>query len=100
MVGAVASAAWAAGLFLIGGKSSDADLRGYSAPSHMCSSADYSSFLRRAGRRHRRRGLPRQPGHRRRLLEQYDQDTNPPALSDVDDWLRKDAKATLGQLKG
>ncbi|WP_236053171.1 MULTISPECIES: hypothetical protein [Streptomyces] len=44
-VGAVvASAAWAAGVFLVGGKGDSADLRGYSAPSDMCSSADYSSF--------------------------------------------------------
>ncbi|MEU6666877.1 hypothetical protein [Streptomyces sp. NPDC046727] len=44
-VGAVvASAAWAAGVFLIGGKGASADLRGYSAPSNMCSSADYASF--------------------------------------------------------
>lgn len=25
---------------------------------------------------------------------------NPPALGDVDDWPKKDAKATLGRLKG
>ncbi|MFH9089476.1 hypothetical protein [Streptomyces sp. NPDC017673] len=44
-VGAVvASAAWAAGVLLIGGRNDSADLRGYSAPSNMCSSADYSSF--------------------------------------------------------
>ncbi|MGW7258792.1 hypothetical protein [Streptomyces sp. NPDC054834] len=44
VVGAVvASAAWAAGVFLIGGKDS-ADLRGYSAPSNLCSGGDYSSF--------------------------------------------------------
>ncbi|MEU5708206.1 hypothetical protein [Streptomyces flaveolus] len=44
-VGAVvASAAWAAGVFLVGGRGDSADLRGYSAPSNMCSSADYSSF--------------------------------------------------------
>ncbi|MEV5149636.1 hypothetical protein AB0L14_36005 [Streptomyces sp. NPDC052727] len=44
-VGAVvASAAWAAGVLLVGGQSDSADLRGYSAPSNMCSSADYSSF--------------------------------------------------------
>ncbi|MEU6551425.1 hypothetical protein ABZ915_14250 [Streptomyces sp. NPDC046915] len=42
-VGAVvASAAWAAGVFLIGKDS--ADLRGYSAPSNLCSGGDYSSF--------------------------------------------------------
>ncbi|MFE0454410.1 hypothetical protein ACFW2D_24635 [Streptomyces sp. NPDC058914] len=45
VVGAVvASAAWAAGVFLIGGRGADADLGGYSAPSNLCSSADYSSF--------------------------------------------------------
>lgn len=45
VVGAVvASAAWAAGVFLIGGRGADADLRGYTAPSNLCSSADYSSF--------------------------------------------------------
>ncbi|MEV5174113.1 hypothetical protein AB0L10_24250 [Streptomyces flaveolus] len=44
-VGAVvASAAWAAGVFLVGARGDSADLRGYSAPSNMCSSADYSSF--------------------------------------------------------
>ncbi|MEU2061201.1 hypothetical protein [Streptomyces sp. NPDC013455] len=44
-VGAVvASAAWGAGVLLVGGKSDSADLRGYSAPSNLCSSADYSSF--------------------------------------------------------
>ncbi|MBL1084533.1 hypothetical protein JK359_21620 [Streptomyces actinomycinicus] len=44
-VGAVvASAAWAAGVFLVGGAGDSAELRGYSAPSNMCSSADYSSF--------------------------------------------------------
>ncbi|MFF5533847.1 hypothetical protein ACFY71_15375 [Streptomyces cinerochromogenes] len=44
-VGAVvASAAWAAGVFLVGGKGDSADLRGYSAPSNLCSDADYSSF--------------------------------------------------------
>ncbi|GGS61310.1 hypothetical protein GCM10010206_24140 [Streptomyces cinerochromogenes] len=44
-VGAVvASAAWAAGVFLVGGKGDSADLRGYSAPSNLCSGADYSSF--------------------------------------------------------
>ncbi|MEU5591777.1 hypothetical protein [Streptomyces sp. NPDC020298] len=44
VVGAVvASAAWAAGVFLIAGKDS-ADLRGYSAPSNLCSGGDYSSF--------------------------------------------------------
>ncbi|MFI1760644.1 hypothetical protein ACH41H_01000 [Streptomyces sp. NPDC020800] len=45
VVGAVlASGAWAAGVFLIGGKSDSADLRGYTAPSNMCSDADYASF--------------------------------------------------------
>ncbi|WP_225833542.1 hypothetical protein [Streptomyces sp. NK08204] len=45
VVGAlVASAAWAAGVFLIGGTGDSADLRGYSAPSNLCSGADYSSF--------------------------------------------------------
>ncbi|MFF4394988.1 hypothetical protein [Streptomyces sp. NPDC001480] len=44
VVGAVvASAAWAGGVFLIGGKDS-ADLRGYSAPTNLCSGGDYSSF--------------------------------------------------------
>ncbi|MFJ9019830.1 hypothetical protein ACIRPU_07560 [Streptomyces sp. NPDC102259] len=43
-VGAVlASAAWAAGVFLIGAEA-DPDLRGYSAPSNLCNSTDYSSF--------------------------------------------------------
>ncbi|MFD7133439.1 hypothetical protein [Streptomyces sp. NPDC059894] len=40
----VASAAWAAGVFLIGGRGDDAELRGYSAPSNLCTSADYSTF--------------------------------------------------------
>ncbi|MFG2602372.1 hypothetical protein ACGFT2_02225 [Streptomyces sp. NPDC048514] len=45
VVGAVvASAAWAGGVLLLGGKGDDADLRGYTAPGNMCSSADYSSF--------------------------------------------------------
>jgi hypothetical protein len=45
VVGAVvASAAWAAGVFLVGGVGADADLRGYTAPANLCSSADYSSF--------------------------------------------------------
>ncbi|MEU2424323.1 hypothetical protein ABZ619_25465 [Streptomyces sp. NPDC007851] len=44
-VGAVvASAAWAAGLFLTGGFGNGADLRGYQAPANLCSGADYSSF--------------------------------------------------------
>ncbi|MGW0876492.1 hypothetical protein ACWD3Z_39345 [Streptomyces sp. NPDC002740] len=43
-VGAVlASAAWAAGVFLIGAEA-DPDLRGYAAPSNLCNSTDYSSF--------------------------------------------------------
>ncbi|MGW0881922.1 hypothetical protein [Streptomyces sp. NPDC002671] len=45
VVGAVvASAVWAGGVFLIGGKGDSADLRGYSAPTNLCSGADYSSF--------------------------------------------------------
>ncbi|MEU8654635.1 hypothetical protein [Streptomyces sp. NPDC048737] len=45
VVGAVvASAAWAAGVFLVGGKDAEADLRGYTAPANLCSSTDYSSF--------------------------------------------------------
>ncbi|WP_229713096.1 hypothetical protein [Streptomyces fuscichromogenes] len=45
VVGAVvASAGWAAGLFLTGGLGAGADLRGYRAPANLCSSADYSSF--------------------------------------------------------
>ncbi|MFI6035812.1 hypothetical protein ACIBBD_16890 [Streptomyces sp. NPDC051315] len=45
VVGAlVASAAWAAGVFLIGGAEADADLRGYTAPANLCTVADYSSF--------------------------------------------------------
>ncbi|MET8814943.1 hypothetical protein ABZW47_23435 [Streptomyces sp. NPDC004549] len=44
VVGAVvASAAWATGVFLIGAPG-DADLRGYAAPSDLCTSADYSAF--------------------------------------------------------
>ncbi|RPE37846.1 hypothetical protein EDD90_0709 [Streptomyces sp. Ag109_O5-1] len=44
-VGAVvASAAWAAGVFLTGGFGDKADLRGYTAPANLCSGADYSSF--------------------------------------------------------
>ncbi|MGW2047071.1 hypothetical protein ACWCPF_18105 [Streptomyces sp. NPDC001858] len=39
----VASAAWAAGVFLVSA-ANDPDLRGYSAPSNLCNSADYSSF--------------------------------------------------------
>ncbi|MDX3802037.1 hypothetical protein [Streptomyces sp. AK04-3B] len=44
VVGAVAaSAAWAAGVFLVPA-GSDVDLRGYSAPVNLCNSTDYSSF--------------------------------------------------------
>ncbi|MDX3244495.1 hypothetical protein [Streptomyces sp. ME18-1-4] len=44
VVGAVvASAAWAAGVFLIGA-GADPDLRGYPAPANLCNSTDYSSF--------------------------------------------------------
>ncbi|MCF4136665.1 hypothetical protein L1856_06950 [Streptomyces sp. Tue 6430] len=44
-VGAVvASAAWAAGVFLTGGEDAGADLRGYTAPVNLCSSTDHSSF--------------------------------------------------------
>ncbi|MER6561281.1 hypothetical protein ABT300_26815 [Streptomyces sp. NPDC001027] len=44
VVGALAaSAAWAAGVFLIP-SGSDVDLRGYSAPVNLCNSTDYSSF--------------------------------------------------------
>ncbi|MEU6816656.1 hypothetical protein [Streptomyces sp. NPDC046860] len=45
VVGAVAaSAVWAAGVLLIGATAGAADLRGYAAPSDLCSRADYSSF--------------------------------------------------------
>ncbi|MFC9156718.1 hypothetical protein ACFTT0_17260 [Streptomyces bauhiniae] len=45
VVGAVAaSAVWAAGVFLIGAAANAADLRGYTAPSDLCSRADYGSF--------------------------------------------------------
>ncbi|MER6732063.1 hypothetical protein [Streptomyces puniciscabiei] len=197
-VGAVvASAAWAGGVFLLGGKGDSADLRGYSAPSDMCSSADYSSFkdeypegdssptktslknvaldegfcsvgLKKTGSTYADAYLSMQldlhkktnPGPEftatwknygdshtgydvspvsgigdeaylvsqdttsgssgsgsryatlavrdgwvtytmsySAYLTSYDQDKNPPALSDVDDWLKKDAKATLGRLK-
>ncbi|MEU0335899.1 hypothetical protein [Streptomyces sp. NPDC006193] len=41
----LASAAWAAGVLLADGAGGgEADLRGYSAPSDLCSTADYSSF--------------------------------------------------------
>ncbi|MFE6823324.1 hypothetical protein [Streptomyces sp. NPDC057690] len=44
VVGAVlASAAWAAGVFLIGAED-EPELSGYSAPSNLCNSTDYSSF--------------------------------------------------------
>ncbi|MFI1704900.1 hypothetical protein ACWDDN_31705 [Streptomyces griseoruber] len=39
----VASAAWAAGVFLIAG-ADKADLAGYTAPSNLCNAIDYSSF--------------------------------------------------------
>ncbi|MEV6114584.1 hypothetical protein AB0L59_19210 [Streptomyces sp. NPDC052109] len=198
-VGAVvASAAWAGGVFLVGGKNDSADLRGYSAPSNMCSSADYSSFrteypeddstptktslknvaldesycslgLKKTGSSYADAYLSMQLDLHRKTdpgpeftatwrnygdshtgydvspvsgigdeaylvgqdttsgssssgsryatlavrdgwvtytmtysayFTSYDQDKNPPALSDVDDWLKKDAKATLGQLRG
>ncbi|MGW0841790.1 hypothetical protein ACWD26_16790 [Streptomyces sp. NPDC002787] len=41
---AVASAAWAGGVFLLGDDDTAADLRGYRAKSNLCSSVDYSSF--------------------------------------------------------
>ena len=45
VVGAVvASAGWAAGLFLTGGFGTGADLRGYRAPANLCAGSDYSSF--------------------------------------------------------
>ncbi|MFG3197134.1 hypothetical protein ACGFYT_13470 [Streptomyces sp. NPDC048208] len=45
VVGAVvASAAWAAGVFLIGATAGAADLGGYAAPSDLCSRSDYTSF--------------------------------------------------------
>ncbi|MFI2435822.1 hypothetical protein [Streptomyces sp. NPDC018693] len=41
----VASAAWAGGVFLLGGGvTGSADLRGYSAPENLCTTMDYSSF--------------------------------------------------------
>lgn len=44
VAGAVAaSAAWAAGVFLIGA-GADPDLRGYASPSNLCNSTDYTSF--------------------------------------------------------
>ncbi|MFI9803686.1 hypothetical protein ACIHEJ_04820 [Streptomyces sp. NPDC052301] len=198
-VGAVvASAAWAGGVFLVGGKGDSADLRGYAAPSNMCSGADYSSFkdeypgddssptknslkdkaldesycslgLKKSGSSYADAYLSMQLDLHKRTdpgpeftatwknygdshtgydvapvggigdeaylvsqdttsgssssgsryatlavrdgwvtytmsysvyLSSYDQDKNPPALSDVEEWLKKDAKATLGQLKG
>ncbi|QYX75423.1 hypothetical protein [Streptomyces akebiae] len=41
---AVASAAWAGGVFLLGKDDTEADLRGYQAKSDICPSVDYSSF--------------------------------------------------------
>ncbi|MFI2206375.1 hypothetical protein ACH47Z_37535 [Streptomyces sp. NPDC020192] len=198
-VGAVvASVIWAGGVFLIGGKGDSADLRGYSAPANMCSSADYSSFkseypqddstptkntlknpaldesycslgLKKTGSTYADAYLTMQLDLHRKTdpgpeftamwknygdshtgydvsrvsgigdeaylvsqdttggsstsgsryatlavrdgwvtyemtysayLSSYDQDKNPPTLSSVTDWLKKDAKATLGQLKG
>ncbi|RZU36390.1 hypothetical protein EV284_3880 [Streptomyces sp. BK022] len=40
----VASAAWAAGVLVIGAAADEPDLRGYTAPSDLCSRADYGSF--------------------------------------------------------
>ncbi|MEU7426142.1 hypothetical protein [Streptomyces sp. NPDC040750] len=198
VVGAVvASAAWAAGVFLLGGRDEGADLRGYAAPGNMCSSADYSSFkdeytqddssptrtslkdtaleesscsvgLKKPGSSYADAYLSMQLDLHRKTdpgpeftatwknygdshkdydvtpvngigdeaylvsqdttngsssgsryatiavrdgwvtytmsysvyLSSYDQDKNPPALTDVTQWLRTDAKATLGQLKG
>ncbi|WBO68062.1 hypothetical protein [Streptomyces camelliae] len=199
VVGAVvASAAWAGGVFLIGGKSDSADLRGYAAPADLCSRADYSSFkseypqddatptkntlknpaldesycslgLKKTGSTYADAYLTMQLDLHRKTdpgpeftalwknyadshsgyevstvsgigdeaylvsqdttggsagsgsrsatltvrdgwvtyemtynayLSSYDQDKNPPSLGSVTDWLKKDAKATLGQLKG
>ncbi|MFF7972415.1 hypothetical protein [Streptomyces sp. NPDC007905] len=197
-VGAVvASAAWAAGVFLIGGMGDSADLRGYSAPSNMCSDADYSSFkdeypesdsspthsslkdraldesycslnLKKTGSSYADAYLSIQVDLHRKTdpapeftatwknyddshtgydvnpvkgigdeaylvsqdttsgsssgsryatlavrdgwvtytmsysayLSSYDQDKNPPGLTDVSDWLKTDTRATLEQLKG
>ncbi|MEV6836898.1 hypothetical protein AB0N17_20710 [Streptomyces sp. NPDC051133] len=198
-VGAVvASAAWAAGVFLVGGTSDSADLRGYAAPANMCSGADYSSFkaeypaddstptknslkdkaldesycslgLKKTGSSYADAYLTMQLDLHKKsdpgpeftatwknygdshtgydvspvsgigdeaylvsqdttsgssssgsryatlavrdgwvtytmsysvYLSSYDEDKSPPALSDVDEWLKKDAKATLGQLRG
>jgi hypothetical protein len=197
-VGAVvASAAWAAGVFLLGGVGDSADLRGYSAPANMCSGADYSSFkdeypendtspthnslkdkaldesycslsLKKSGSTYADAYLSVQVDLHRKTdpapeftatwknygdshtgydvspvkgigdeaylvsqdttsgssssgsryatlavrdgwmtytmsysayLSSYDQDKNPPALSDVTDWLKTDTRATLDQLK-
>ncbi|MEU0005644.1 hypothetical protein ABZ079_15490 [Streptomyces sp. NPDC006314] len=198
VVGAVvASAAWAGGVFLLGGKGDSADLRGYSAPGNMCSSADYASFkdeytqddssptrtalkdkaldesycslsLKKPGSTYADAYLSMQldlhkktdPGpeftanwknygdsHKdydvdpvkgigdeaylvsqdttggsssgsryatlavrdgwvtytmsySAYLSSYDKDKDPPAITEVSDWLKTDAKATLGQLKG
>ncbi|MFJ9865790.1 hypothetical protein [Streptomyces sp. NPDC101165] len=194
---AVASAAWAAGVFLLGGMGDSADLRGYSAPSNMCSGADYSSFkdeypqndsssthnslknkaldesycslsLKKTGSSYADAYLSMQVDLHRKTdpgpeftatwknygdshtgydvspvkgigdeaylvsqdttsgstsgsryatlavrdgwvtytmsysayLSSYNQDKNPPALTDVTDWLKTDTKATLEQLKG
>ncbi|WP_245235746.1 hypothetical protein [Streptomyces durhamensis] len=198
-VGAVvASAAWAAGVLLVGGKGDSADLRGYSAPSDMCSSADYSSFkgeypegdsspaktslknpaldesycslgLKKTGSSYADAYLSMQLDLHKKTdpgpeftatwknygdshtgydvstvsgigdeaylvsqdttsgssssgsryatlavrdgsvtytmsysvyLSSYDQDKNPPSLSQVDGWLKQDAKSTLGRLRG
>ncbi|GGV03903.1 hypothetical protein GCM10010260_46050 [Streptomyces filipinensis] len=198
-VGAVvASAAWAAGVLLVGGKGDSADLRGYSAPSNMCSSADYSSFkgeypegdssptktslknaaldesycslgLKKTGSSYADAYLSMQLDLHKKTdpgpeftatwknygdshtgydvstvsgigdeaylvsqdttsgssssgsryatlavrdgwvtytmsysvyLSSYDQDKNPPSLSEVDGWLKKDATSTLGRLRG
>lgn len=194
---AVASAAWAAGVFLLGGMGDSADLRGYSAPSNMCSGGDYSSFkdeypetdsssthnslkdkaldesycslsLKKTGSSYADAYLSMQVDLHRKTdpgpeftatwknygdshtgydvspvkgigdeaylvsqdttsgstsgsryatlavrdgwvtytmsysayLSSYGQDKNPPALTDVSDWLKTDTKATLEQLKG
>ncbi|WEO99118.1 hypothetical protein A6P39_036580 [Streptomyces sp. FXJ1.172] len=199
-VGAVvASAAWAGGVFLIGGKGDSADLRGYKAPADMCSGGDYSSFkseypqddgsptkntlknpamdesycslaLKKTGSTYADAYLTMQLDLHRKTnpgpeftatwknygdshtgydaspvsgigdeaylvsqdttgssssgsgsryatlavrdgwvtyemtysayLTSYDQDKNPPSLSNVTGWLKKDAAATLGKLKG
>ncbi|MFH8801996.1 hypothetical protein ACH4F6_20705 [Streptomyces sp. NPDC017936] len=74
VVGAlVASAAWAAGVFLIGGRGADADLRGYTAPSNLCSSADYSSFK-----------------------DEYPQDDDSPTHSELEDAALDESYCNLG----